>query len=169
MNSIGEGDRVSIPIYAMNTDKDVWGDDALEFKCVFNLVPPISRQMLTPCRGDRPERWESPPDAVSENPGVWSNIMTFLGGSRACIGYQFTITESVDDLPRYPDVPNHFDLCRMKSLLFALIRKFEFGLVVPAEDIVWRNQAVVRRPFVKGAEEHGNRLPLYVKLHVPGA
>jgi cytochrome P450 len=30
------GDTVLIPIYAMNTDKDVWGDDALEFKCVFD-------------------------------------------------------------------------------------------------------------------------------------
>ena len=57
----------------------------------------------------------------------------------------------------------------MKCLLFALIRKFEFGLVLPVEDIVWRNQAVVRRPFVKGAEQEGQKLPLYVKVHVPVA
>jgi len=25
-----------IPIYAMNTDKDIWGKDALEFKCALN-------------------------------------------------------------------------------------------------------------------------------------
>jgi hypothetical protein len=57
----------------------------------------------------------------------------------------------------------------MKCLLFALIRKFEFGLVVPAKDIVWRNQAAVRRPSVKGAEQEGQRLPLRVKVHVPDA
>lgn len=58
-------------------------------------------------------------------------------------------------------------LRRMKCLLFALICKFEFGLVLPVEDIVWRNQAVVRRPFIKGAEQDGQKLPLYVKVHVP--
>ena len=65
--------------------------------------------------------------------------------------------------------PNQFDLCRMKCLLFTLIRQFEFELVLPVEDIVWRNQAVVRRPFVKGAEQEGQKLPLYVKVHVPDA
>jgi hypothetical protein len=55
----------------------------------------------------------------------------------------------------------------MKCLLFALIRKFEFGLVLPAEDIMWRNQAVVRRPYVNGAEQDGQKLPLFVKVHVP--
>jgi len=25
-----------IPIHMMNTDKDIWGGDALEFKCAFN-------------------------------------------------------------------------------------------------------------------------------------
>ena len=53
----------------------------------------------------------------------------------------------------------------MKCLLFTLIRKFEFGLVLPAEDIVWRNQAVIRRPFVKSAVQDGQKLPLYVKVH----
>ena len=63
--------------------------------------------------------------------------------------------------------PNHFSSRRMKCLLFSLVRKFEFGLVVPAEDIVWRNQAVVRRPFIKGEEQDGQKLPLYVKVYVP--
>ena len=36
VNSMNEGDRLMIPIYAINTDKDVWGRDALEFKCAFN-------------------------------------------------------------------------------------------------------------------------------------
>ena len=53
--------------------------------------------------------------------------------------------------------------------MFALIRKFEFGLVLPVENIVWWNQAMVRRPFIKGAEKEGPKLPLYVKVHVPDA
>ena len=64
---------------------------------------------------------------------------------------------------------NQLHPCRMKCLLFALVRKFEFGLVLPVEDIVWRNQAVVRRPYVKGAEKDGSKLPLYVKIHIPDA
>lgn len=83
-----------IPIYAINTDRDIWGDDGLEFKWVFCFVLLLFKRMLTRRYG-RPERWESLPQAVSENPGVWSNLMTFLGGSRACIGCQFTIIESV--------------------------------------------------------------------------
>ena len=78
----------------------------------------------------------------------------------------------LSSLPPYTflhEGPNDFYLCRMKYLLFALVRKFEFSLVLPAEDIVWWNHAVVRRPFVKGAEQDGPKLPLYVKIHVPDA
>jgi len=57
----------------------------------------------------------------------------------------------------------------MKCLLFALVRKLEFNLALPVEDIVWRNQAVIRRPFVKNAEQDGPKLPLYVKIHTPDA
>ena len=35
-NSMAKGDGLLIPIYAMNTDKDIWGADALEFKYTFN-------------------------------------------------------------------------------------------------------------------------------------
>ena len=96
--SMSKGDKLLIPIYAMNTDKDIWGNDAFEFKSVFNqellffVIGPDSR-----CNA-RPERWQSPPESISENPGVWSNLMTFLGGPRACIGYQFTLIESVHHL-----------------------------------------------------------------------
>lgn len=47
-NSVSEGDRLLIPIYAMNTDKDIWGADAFEFKCVFNQYQLLleTRQIL---------------------------------------------------------------------------------------------------------------------------
>ena len=36
---MSKGDTVLVPIYAMNTDKDVWGSDALEFKYALDSVP----------------------------------------------------------------------------------------------------------------------------------
>ena len=50
--------------------------------------------------------------------------------------------------------------------MFPLIKKFEFSLVLPAEDIVWLNRSIVRRQFIKGAEQEGPKLPLHVKVHV---
>jgi len=41
----------------------------------------------------RPERWEHVPEEAADIPGVWGNIMTFLGGPRACIGYRFSLVE----------------------------------------------------------------------------
>lgn len=40
-------------------------------------------------RSCSPERWGNLPEAVGEIPGVWGNMMTFLGGSRA--SFWFTI------------------------------------------------------------------------------
>ncbi|QRV98591.1 cytochrome P450 family protein [Ceratobasidium sp. AG-Ba] len=51
-----KGDSVFIPILAMNRNRDIWGDDAADF---------------------RPERWENPAEAVKGMPGVWGHLMTF--------------------------------------------------------------------------------------------
>lgn len=37
----------------------------------------------------------SPSDAMKETPGIWGNQMTFMGGSRGCIGFQFAVYECV--------------------------------------------------------------------------
>ncbi len=66
------GDRIMIPIYNLNRLEEIWGEDAEEF---------------------RPERWDNPPEAASTVPGVWGNLLTFLGGPRACIGYRFSLVE----------------------------------------------------------------------------
>ena len=42
-----------------------------------------------------PDRWSSLPEAAKDIPGVWGNLMTFLGGSRSCIGYRFALYEYV--------------------------------------------------------------------------
>ncbi|KAH9950796.1 hypothetical protein B0H21DRAFT_681895, partial [Amylocystis lapponica] len=44
----------------------------------------------------KPERWLSPlPSTVTEArvPGVYSNLVTFLGGGRGCIGFKFSEVE----------------------------------------------------------------------------
>ena len=84
-----------IPIDLINRDKSIWGDDAAEFKLVLFLIlflisyPTCSFFFFFP----RPERWENIPNGVSSVPGVWANLMTFLGGPRACIGYRFSLVE----------------------------------------------------------------------------
>jgi len=59
---MNKGDGIVIPIYAMNTDKDIWGEDASEFKCVFNQTlllletdPDSSPQCQTRTLGINPE------------------------------------------------------------------------------------------------------------------
>ncbi|CDO75040.1 hypothetical protein BN946_scf184640.g15 [Trametes cinnabarina] len=58
-----------------NTNEDLWGEDAEEWK---------------------PERWFGPlPAAVMEAPipGIYSHLMTFSGGARSCIGFKLSQLE----------------------------------------------------------------------------
>ncbi|KAJ7770516.1 cytochrome P450 [Mycena metata] len=67
-----KGQIVHIPILAVNTDKEIWGEDAAEFK---------------------PERWEHVPKAASAVPGVWANLLSFFAGPHNCIGFRFSVVE----------------------------------------------------------------------------
>ncbi|KAJ7447523.1 cytochrome P450 [Mycena galericulata] len=69
---IAKGQIMHIPILAVNTDKETWGEDALEF---------------------RPERWEHIPEGVNAVPGVWANLFTFFAGPHNCIGFRFSLVE----------------------------------------------------------------------------
>lgn len=120
---IRKGEGVFIPILAINRFKEIWGEDAWEFN---------------------PDRWANEPSAAREIPGVWGDLMSFLGGARSCIGYRFALYE-------------------MKALLFTLLRSFEFELAIPAEKITKRS-LVVTRPYIRGEEKTGARMPLIVRL-----
>ncbi|RPD61500.1 cytochrome P450 [Lentinus tigrinus ALCF2SS1-6] len=114
---------VALGLLSSNTNKAIWGEDALEWK---------------------PERWLSPlPTSVTEAkvPGIYSNLMTFLGGGRACIGFKFSQLE-------------------MKIILCLLLAKFTF---VPSGKAIHWNLATVRYPTA--GDEKKASLPLKVGLY----
>ncbi|KAJ7846797.1 cytochrome P450 [Mycena leptocephala] len=120
---VRKGDMVVIPILALNRDVAIWGPDAMEFV---------------------PERWEAPPPGASAIPGVWGNMLTFLGGPRSCIGFRFSLVE-------------------MKALIFTLVRGLEFELAVPIAEIGKKRNPIVHQPIVVTDRAAGNQLPLLVK------
>ncbi|ETW77079.1 cytochrome P450 monooxygenase 80 [Heterobasidion irregulare TC 32-1] len=118
---VSKGDMVDVPILAINRSEEIWGKDAHEF---------------------RPERWDSPPEAANAIPGIWGSNLAFSGGSRACIGYRFSVIE-------------------MKALVFVLVRAFQFEMAVPVEDVKVK-AAAIRRPFLASEREKGSQLPLWI-------
>jgi hypothetical protein len=44
----------------------------------------------------RPDRWFKDISGRNVVPGVWGNLLTFLGGARSCIGYRFALVEYVN-------------------------------------------------------------------------
>ncbi|KAJ6600393.1 cytochrome P450 [Mycena vulgaris] len=121
-----KGQEVILPILAINRDPAIWGPDADQFI---------------------PERWERP--AISTSiPGVWSSMLTFLGGPRACIGFRFSLVE-------------------LKALLFTLVRSLEFELAVPASDIGRLTMTIVQQPMVRSDPGAGSQMPILVKPFTP--
>jgi cytochrome P450 len=77
---VKKGDYIGVLNAVVNHASEFWGDDAHDF---------------------RPERWEETKtlEQTSGIPGAYAHTMTFLGGTRACIGYRFSIAEYVDSTP----------------------------------------------------------------------
>jgi len=119
---LSKGDVVIIPILAVHRRKSLWGEDADEFK---------------------PERWEAIPETAKAIPGVFSNLLTFITGTHACIGYRFSLVE-------------------MKAILFSFVRAFDFELAVPPSSIV-RKTMIVARPFLASEPDSGPQLPLVIR------
>ncbi|KAF7356067.1 hypothetical protein MVEN_00936500 [Mycena venus] len=117
-----QGESVLIPILVLNRNFELWGPDAMEFI---------------------PERWEKPPPGINAIPGVWGHMLTFLGGTRSCIGYRFALVE-------------------MKALIFTLVRAFEFELAVPIAEM-GRTDDIVQCPIVVTDRVAGNQLPLLLR------
>ncbi|KAJ7224933.1 cytochrome P450 [Mycena haematopus] len=92
----------------------------------------------------KPNRWDAIPDAANAIPGVWSHLFSFLGGPHNCIGWRFSLAE-------------------MKSLLYTLIRTFEFELAVPQEEVTVGGRTAVQRPSLVSEPEKGPQLPMRVR------
>ncbi|CDO76937.1 hypothetical protein BN946_scf185006.g19 [Trametes cinnabarina] len=114
------GTTVWLNIYGVNRDPTIWGPDAAVWK---------------------PERWLSPlPASVADAriPSMFSHILTFVAGSRSCIGYNFAITE-------------------MRVLLAHLVLNFE---ITPSDkEIVWKMSGIAS-PSVKGAQTTKPEMPV---------
>ncbi|KAK7680834.1 hypothetical protein QCA50_016144 [Cerrena zonata] len=107
---VPSGAMVIVGIRGSNLSKETWGDDAEEWK---------------------PERWLSPlPQAIKDAriPGVYSNMMTFNGGGRSCIGFKFSQLE-------------------MKVILSVLLCSFRFSTSPTEKNVIW-NHGVVRYPTI---------------------
>ncbi|KAI0628830.1 cytochrome P450 [Trametes polyzona] len=119
---VTKGMRIFTDIQASNCSKELWGDDADEWK---------------------PERWLKPlPRALEEAhiPGVYSHLMTFIGGARACIGFKFSQLE-------------------MKVVLASLIPTFKFE---PSGKTIRWNSAAVAYPTA--GEGKKPEMPLKVTM-----
>jgi cytochrome P450 len=74
---VPKGTAVHVGIWASNINQELWGEDAQEWN---------------------PQRWLKPlPKSLTDHdtkiPGVYSHLMTFSGGPRACIGFKFSQLE----------------------------------------------------------------------------
>ncbi|CAA7267036.1 unnamed protein product [Cyclocybe aegerita] len=101
---VPNGTDIFISILGSNRNPDFWGPDVLEWK---------------------PERWLNPlPESLvnSRIPGIYSHLMTFLGGGRSCIGFKFSQLE-------------------MKAVLALLVEDLEFSLP-DGKEIFWQMNAV---------------------------
>ncbi|KAH6912609.1 cytochrome P450 [Coprinopsis sp. MPI-PUGE-AT-0042] len=124
---VPKGTIVILSVLGINNDPSIWGGDAAEWK---------------------PERWMSTlPETVTNAriPGIYSHLMTFAGGSRACIGFKFSQLE-------------------MKVALCLLLENFRF---FPSDKkIRWQFNGIAQPSVEDPSSITGTRmgLPLRVSL-----
>ncbi|KAL4062012.1 cytochrome P450 [Scleroderma citrinum] len=120
---VPKGTRIVVSIAAYNRNPDLWGEDAHEFN---------------------PDRWLR--DTVKEGAtvGVYANLLTFLGGPRACLGWRLAIIET-------------------QAFLLEIIGKLEWSLSEKATRIR-REACGLVVPTVEGEVERGVQMPLVVSI-----
>ncbi|KAJ7274475.1 cytochrome P450 [Mycena haematopus] len=136
--------NILVSLLGSNRNPAIWGVDSLEWK---------------------PERWLSPlPQSVADAhvPGIYSNLMTFNGGGRACIGFKFSQLEMstlTSDSSRYLCSVGTDLLCS-EVVLCLLVERFKFSL--SDKDVSWQMSSIAV-PAVEGTKP---QLPLKVELAV---
>ncbi|KAF8966255.1 cytochrome P450 [Flammula alnicola] len=114
---------IYVGIMASNRNPELWGLDAEEWK---------------------PERWLSPlPETVAAAhlPGIYSHLLTFSGGGRACIGFKFSQLE-------------------MKAVLLLLIESFRFS---PSKQEIFWQMTSISTPVIVGSQSKVPQLPIIVE------
>jgi hypothetical protein len=86
-------------------------------------------------------------------------MLTFFGGPRACVGYQFALIEYAGLASLSCDHIRLTCPCRMKIFLHRLLSNFSVKLPVPADDVTQRI-SVVMRPVVKSELHKGVQMPI---------
>ncbi|EPQ53107.1 cytochrome P450 [Gloeophyllum trabeum ATCC 11539] len=120
-----KGSNLILSLFSLNRNKAIWGEDAYEWK---------------------PERWLKPlPPSVTDAkiPGVYSNIMTFSGGPRGCIGFKFSLLE-------------------MKVVIASLVESFRFQQ--PEDKAITWDMSFIAVPRPEGSDSKSPELPLKVSL-----
>ncbi|KAF9002264.1 cytochrome P450 [Cyathus striatus] len=121
---VPKGTNVFVSILSSNRNPEIWGEDSMEWI---------------------PERWLSPlPESVKEAhiPGIYSHLMTFIGGGRACIGFKFSQLE-------------------MKVVLVMLLKSFK--LTPSDKEIFWAMHGIAI-PTVVGGNPTVPSLPIKLSL-----
>ncbi|KAF8070217.1 cytochrome P450 [Lyophyllum atratum] len=106
-----------------NLDKGIWGEDAWGFN---------------------PDRWDNLPEAAMQQPGLFSNTLSFSAGPRSCIGMRFSLIE-------------------IKTFLYILVTNFVFQVT---DNKIFKANVVLTRPYVSGKYKEGSQCPLYVSRYV---
>ncbi|KAL1754863.1 cytochrome P450 [Schizophyllum commune] len=122
--AVRKGQHILVSIAAYQRNKDLYGPDADRFN---------------------PERWLKE-GYVSQKAGggIYSNLLTFGGGHRACPGWRFAVLE-------------------LSAFLVELVGRFEFSVSPDVVARVYRGAAGVMIPMLEGELEKGVQLPLHVK------
>ncbi|KAE9403504.1 cytochrome P450 [Gymnopus androsaceus JB14] len=124
--AVPSGTLIVLSIFNANRNLDLWGKDADEWK---------------------PDRWLSPlPEALAEAriPGIYSHLMTFLGGGHSCIGFKFSQLE-------------------MKVIISVLVENFQFSPSSKDSEIIWQ-MTPITAPIV-GRDNHA-QLPIGISLAI---
>jgi len=119
--ALEKGTTVVIGIHGYNRSMAIWGADAKEYK---------------------PERWLSPLPESAKSPtgAVLSNIMTFIGGTRSCIGFRFAELQ-------------------IKMTVFHLLQSLKFS--PGKQEVIWNTSRVSYCTTSKETTE--GCLPLHVE------
>ncbi|KIJ98230.1 hypothetical protein K443DRAFT_104277 [Laccaria amethystina LaAM-08-1] len=139
---IPKNTNVIMSIIEANRHVEIWGPDCLEWI---------------------PERWLSPlPSSVTDAriPGIYSHMLTFLGGGRACIGFKFSQLELSSSLksPAFPLLTIITLIFPTEIVISLLIRSFRFAPT--KKEIFWRMSSISTPSVLGGGDK--SQLPLQV-------